>query len=275
MYYQNSRPQYCYSDYETSPAKKRRRLIFWIPFIILCAVALFSPQEPSALSMDYDTEICISDTLGVIGDPDSLYAALERFRDTTGITPCIVTVSNETWEPYYAGLDSWAFDVYVNNFSDERHWLLAYSQPELPDAAFVDWYWEGVQGDETDAILTEEAADRFGLQLQKYLTNSDCTVGEALTTAFLEITPGLMEAAKPDAYDIFASLLILALIVWIAIRRTGILSKAPQRPAGIPSQATAVSRAAKEITCEYCDGVYLSDSFNCPHCGAGRPACSE
>lgn len=90
--------------------------------------------------------------------------------------------------------------------------------------------------------------------------------------AFNEITPGMLNNASIDVYEAIVAVLLLALVIRIGIRRTAIFTKAPQRPKSIPAQATAVKRFSKETICEYCDGVYLSDSFTCPHCGAGRQA---
>lgn len=270
VYYKDGCPQYCYSDYGVFTAKRKRRLVFWIPFLIVLAIGLFSAVRPSPLNLDYDNEIYISDTLHLIDDSDSLFSAMTDFRDTTGITPFVVTIANESWNQYYDNLYSMAFDLYVNQFEDEKHWLIVYSEPASPDSDFNDWYWEGIQGDETVYILTEKAADDFGIAFQKYLTNRKYSVGEAFTKAFNDITPVIMEKAEIDFGMVFAAILLMALAVWFGIKRTGIFDEIPQRPANLPVQATVVKPFAKEITCEYCGGVYLSDSFNCPHCGAGR-----
>lgn len=272
VYYKDNKPQYYYSDYETNTVKKHRRLKFWIPFLIFMIIAIVASLKPTALSMDYDNDVYISDTLGIIDDKDDLFDALQAFRDETGITPFVVTVSNESWNTYYDDLYSLAFDVYVNNCEDEKHWVLVYSEPENPDPSFNDWYWEGVQGDDTVYILTEDAAYEFGFTLQKYLTNNRYSVGEAFTMAFNELTPEIMSKAKADSDGILGAIVVMAILLWIAIKRTGIFTKAPKRPLTMPAGAVAVKARAKEINCEYCGGVYLTDSLNCPHCGAGRKA---
>lgn len=272
VYYKDNKPEYYYSDYETFKENKRRKLTFWIPFIIILTIVIVFALQPSALTMDYDTDVFIADTLGVIEDEDSLFDALEDFRDETGITPCIITISNEDWSEYYDSLYSFTFDMYVNEFEDEKHWLIVYSEPENPDPAFNDWCWEGVQGDDTVYILTYEASDDFGISLQKYLTNKKYSVGEAFTKAFNELTPTMMPNAMIDSSAVLGALVVMAVVLWIAIKRTRIFEKTPKRPATMPAKAVAVKPSAVEVTCEYCDGVYLSDLFNCPHCGAGRQA---
>lgn len=272
VFYRNNRPMYYYSDYETGVVKKHRRLFFWVPFIIFMLIATVAAVQPSALTMEYDNTVFIADTLNVIDDSDALFDALEAFRDETGITPCVVTISNESWQGYYNDLSAMAFDLYVNQFEDERHWLVVYSQPENPDPAFNDWYWEGIQGDDTDSIITEETADDFGMSLQKYLTNNRYSVGEALTKAFNDTTPVIMDNADIDSDAVLGAIVLFVILFWIAIKRTAVFTKTPARPLAMPAGAKPVKRRAKEINCEYCGGVYLSDNLTCPHCGAGRKA---
>ena len=272
VYYKDNQPQYYYSDYETDTLKRRKRLKVWIPVLVLVLLMIIVALKPRALSTDYDSDILINDRLGVIDDEGSLLSALEAFRDETGITPCIITTTNDRWEKHYDDLASFAFDVYVNTFEDERHWLLMYSQPEDPDPEFDDWYWEGVQGDDTVYILTEDSADEFGMTLQKYLTRQKYTVGEAFTKAFDETTPDIMSHAAVDSSAVLGGIILMVILIWIAIRRTGIFKKAMARPASIPAQAVPVKPRSIEVTCEYCGGVYLTDKLNCPHCGAGRAA---
>lgn len=272
VYYRDNKPMYYYSDYETDVVKKHRRLKFWIPFLVLIIIGLISVLKPAPLTENYDTTVWISDTLGIIEDDDSLFNALETFRDATGITPCVVTISNESWQEYYNDLFSMAFDTYINQFEDERHWLIVYSEPKIPNSAFNDWYWEGVQGDDTVNIITEETADEFGITLQKYLTNKKYSVGEALTMTFNETTPVIMKNAAVDSSAVLGALIVLAFFLWIAIKRTAPFTKTPTRPKSMPAGAKPVKRRAKEINCEYCGGVYLTDHLNCPYCGAGRKA---
>ncbi|MBQ5900652.1 MAG: hypothetical protein IIW86_02195, partial [Clostridia bacterium] len=33
--------------------------------------------------------------------------------------------------------------------------------PMVPDSSFNDWYWEGMQGDDTDNIITEQVGNKF------------------------------------------------------------------------------------------------------------------
>lgn len=272
VYYRNNRPMYYYSDYETDIVKKHRRLFIWVPLLILILAGLISVLKPAALSTDYDTTVWVSDTLHIIDDENSLFDALEAFRDATGITPCVVTISNESWKDYYIDLSAMAFDIYVNEFEDEKHWLIIYSEPETPDPAFNDWYWEGIQGDETVYIITEQCADDFGITLQRYLTNKKYSVGEAFTMAFNDLTPVVMKNAEVDSSAALGAAVVFALLLWCAIKRTAPFTKTPTRPKSMPAGAKPVKRRAKEINCEYCGGVYLTDHLNCPYCGAGRKA---
>ena len=85
-------------------------------------------------------------------------------------------------------------NMYVTEFDDEEHWLVVYSEPTSPDPDFNDWYWEGMQGDDTDNIITVDVADDFKDLMQKYLTaNSRYDVSSAIAAAFDETTPNVMD----------------------------------------------------------------------------------
>ena len=66
----------------------------------------------------------------VIDNEADLEDVLEEFNDMTGICPVIYTVYTEEYDRRYADLESYAYDYYVDNWSDEQHYLIVYAIPE-------------------------------------------------------------------------------------------------------------------------------------------------
>ncbi len=165
-------------------------LIFFIPYI---SAGIFSEASvfltlisTKLLRPEYEpTDVHIMDGAGVIDDEDSLEEILQEFEDETGISPYVMTVYDEDWKYYYNELWNYAYEIYINSFSDEQHFLIVYSEPEnAAELDFVDWSWEGIQGDDTDPILTESNVDRFGDDLHDNLLRNNVSVGEAFEKAF-------------------------------------------------------------------------------------------
>ena len=61
----------------------------------------------------------------------------------------------------YKDLEKYAYDLYVNTYDDEYHWVIIYSEPKNADPNFNDWYFEGMQGDFTDPILSTSVTRKF------------------------------------------------------------------------------------------------------------------
>lgn len=168
-------------------------MIFFIPFI-LAGIFIAASALPSGLfgvkplTPEYsDSGNYIEDNIGVIDDYDNLNGTLGNFQELTGICPYIITVYDSDWKGNYSNLETYAYSLYVNHFYDEQHFLIVYSEPEPTDYGndgFVDWSWEGMQGDDTDSIITVNKFSEFQSDLQRYLTMNDYTVGEAFDQAF-------------------------------------------------------------------------------------------
>ncbi|MDE6712451.1 MAG: hypothetical protein K2K20_01790, partial [Lachnospiraceae bacterium] len=153
------------------------------------------------------------DTIGVIDNKDSLEKVLQEFEDTTGISPYIKTVYFDEWIWYYDELWEYAYSEYLNTFDDEQHFLIVYSEPEnAEELDFVDWFWEGIQGDETDPILTESKMERFNKDLQDNFLRNNISVGEAFEYTFGESLTYMM--GRNDNDD--ASAMLLFGVVWNA-----------------------------------------------------------
>ena len=285
--YHNGRTDILYADRDITKTKKQDYIsnIFVIIVITLFMAAFafgsFSSisgvfRAPKKLVTDHDTTIVIEDNLGIISDKAAMEKALSGFFDVTGITPAVVTVTNETWRNY-TSLENYAYDLYVNTFDDEKHWLIVYSQPAvIQNPNYVDWFWEGMQGDDTDNIITEYSAGVFNGLLQKYLTaNSKYTVERAIRLSFEQITPQIMQrhTDKESVKEASMILLVMAAMwgfpVFFSIMNI-LKMKNYKDYQKVPS---VDGKVIIQETCDYCGGVYVVGTcLNCPHCGASVKA---
>ncbi len=266
VYYENYRPVYVYADYDIRKGTASGKffsilgsavsLLFGIMLLAMC----YDKPQKMDTSPSYHCEI--KDTAGVIDDKDKVQNAIVDFYDETGIPVEIMTVNNEDWQGSYSKLEDFAYDMYVTEFDDEEHWLVVYSEPASPDPDFNDWYWEGMQGDDTDNIITVDVADDFKDLMQKYLTaNSRYDVSSAIAAAFDETTPNVMDGHVEWLFVIWG--LLLSGIGAYEIYQTLITNKKAYR------SAVKCANDAKEDTCEYCGNVYvIGTCHECPHCGA-------
>lgn len=194
---------------------------------------------------------------------------LVAFYNRTGISPAVITVENSDWQGNYSDLENYAYDLYVNHFADESHWLIVYSTPDGYSSSdgFEDWYWEGMQGNDTDDVLTESVTNSFNDELQKNLTaRTRYTVSSAISTSFDDLTPTVMKS-KVNWTMLFTSIAILAFVCLHACLMIGINPKARKY-----AKAKPCSDAAQEKACEYCGYTYVVDTCTeCPHCGAPIP----
>lgn len=266
--YSNHTPHYMYANYDITGKVSKLRyllLIFYIPFFAVIIGMFFSAiQLPSKLRHDYGPAV-IEDNIGVIDNKDELYEVLNEFKETTGIPPYVITVYNEDWFDNYYTLEKYAYDLYVNKIDDESHWLIVYSQPKEPDEYFVDWHWEGMQGDDTDRILSKNKTERFTKGMQAKLTaNTKYTVGEAITENFRE-SLGYIGKFSADMEQVFMGIFMLAFVsvhCYFLVFYRG-------KDADKYKDYVECPKESVEVVCDYCNGVYVKGTvLNCPHCGA-------
>lgn len=139
-------------------------------------------------------EAHIADNADVITDKVSLEQRLQNFENLTGICPFVETVYDSDWEDAYYDLEDYAYHLYLQKFDDEQHFLIVYSEPEnTKELDYIDWQWEGMQGDDTDSILTEHKFVIFQMDLQTYMEDETVSVGEAFEKAFTNSLDYIMD----------------------------------------------------------------------------------
>lgn len=283
LYYKDSKPYFVYSNYDVR--KKNMSMIttwiiivimFFAPFIAsttFCTVDAVNFPEKINYYKGKRVEFVIEDNLGIFEDEKSLKHSMKEFYNETGIVPAVIAVSNETWNSDYSNLEAYAYDVSVDRFPDEAHWLIIYSE-SIKDNGFNDWYCEGMQGDRTDPVITGPRGDAFTDSLYKRLLQRDkYSVDEAIAETFDEFTPQMMKVSLKNEAQfyvfLFMTVMLLAgsvlSLLW-SIHKT----KVPEVYKNAkPCDLTAVYQEP----CNFCGGIYIIGMHTeCPHCGAALPA---
>lgn len=215
MYY-NRRGEQRYVYSQSMPVKVSgstllTNLLVLIPFFIIGFVMTFFSLSPfqsiKPLTPEYaPTDVHIEDTIGVIDNMSSLENTLQDFEDLTGISPYILTVYDSEWYPEYDDFWEYVLDVYNDKFRDEQHFLVAYSVPDnVTDPDWYDIWFEGIQGDDTDSILTDEKYWEFYDDFV-YSFISGSSVGKSFKTAFSNSLDYIMESDQSggeDLWDLF------------------------------------------------------------------------
>ena len=222
-YYRHGRYHYFYSSRKGKIFSPARLLLgfVYLPFLIPVGSMLVTPIAKRF--QKYDTRIIVKDEANVIKDNSSLENALSDFYKKTHITPAVVTVHNESWQSNYSTLEDYAYDRYLAEFDDEMHWLIVYSEPTAPDSTFNDWYWEGMQGDDTDGVLTTYVTGQFNMDFQERLEANSADLGTNLADSFNVATklakkPGIL----PPLHQIAPALFMLGFLLFHAYFMLGL-----------------------------------------------------
>ena len=228
-------------------------------------------KTPTKIVQYGEKSIFIDDDIDCLEDEAALYETMNDFYKTTGIRTAILTVSNDSWKTDPGTLVDYAYDAYVNTFRhNEKCWLLVYSET-VDEDGFVEWYWEGMQGDETDDILTESVTKVFNEKLQKNLLQREkMSVDEAFVSAFESIIPIAM---KPH-YDIriITICLLVSGIMEFIIVYGFLTSLKPVKTMYYRKAIPCDLEIIDQEPCNYCGGIYIVGLHQtCPHCGAEVP----
>ena len=275
VYYRSGKPVLLYTNYDYTKSGNTAVCILVAGYFALAAltmvfVAFTMIFGPFKIRTNYDTTIVIEDNADLISTSEEkeLKKALKDFFNKTGIAPAVVTVNNEDWQDDYKNLEKYSYDLYLDMFKDEKHWLIVYSEPVEPDY-FNDWYWEGMQGDRTDGVLTEKKTSKFNKSLQKKLTaRTKYTVGEALTESFEEFNKvvmakdnnGIMAVVFFVITGLFGGLSAFFIILGIRLKKQ------------YKSSFECKEEVVRQRKCSYCGGIYvIGHHNNCPHCQAQIP----
>ncbi len=273
VYYRHHRPHYYYSNETKSSSDGSMGLLNYLMtvgilsiFIIIGAAFLTSVISISRpVAMPSDNEVRIEDRLDILSDSDesALRVALESFRDETGVVPAVITDSNDAWSSYYTDLENYAYDLYVNNFEDEKHWLIVYTSDLSSE--FEDWHFEGMIGNDVSSAISSSAEDEFTtVTHESLLARTKYSVAEAIAHGF---DSTLEYISKPHIEWI--PLIFIA--VWTGIPTLMLLAATRDfiKERNVYSKGVRCPDNPIEVKCDYCGQVYIKGiHLTCPYCGA-------
>ena len=286
--YNKGIPRYFYASKDYDPKYDKKRLLiilFYLPFLFFIVLSFKSifPSVPK----DYDHNIVIKDDADVIANEWALQESLEKFIDKTGVTPSVVTVFDDDWSEKYLSLEEYAFDRYLLEFDDEMHWLIVYSRPRnfTSDDSFVDWKWEGMQGNDTDPVLKKRELVKFNNDLQELLCDDSMDAGTAITKAFSNFTKKI--SLMPPLSAILMPLFMLGFVLFHAYFMLGLNELKYKNAVPAPEEGiddisagsygeyeikSEIARIADEKgkkMCPYCGGIFTPPkNRRCPYCNA-------
>ena len=173
-------------EYVYASSRPRKASLFSIIVIALVGVMFLMAmgsgmrtESPKALSGVFDTP-AVHDDAELFGSDEALFATIEEYYEKTGICSVIYTVYDEQWNDSYADLETYAFSKYVENFTDEQHFVIVYSIPGTQaeplrsgKISIPDYSWEAIQGDDTDLLITEASFRHFGNLVQRELEKGE------------------------------------------------------------------------------------------------------
>ncbi len=211
-------------------------MLFFIPFIIgFFSVVKERTGTPERLTAYcHSRESHITDRAEVINNTSELEESLRTFEKKTGICPYVITVYNDDW---VGGFEDYSFNLYSSLFgTNEDRFLIVYSEPENgSQSQFNDWYWEAIQGDNTDPVITEKKFDKFKTELQAYLEDSNNTCGTAMKKAFDHSGDYFMEANGSSGvvpliivgviFILIPVLVLILFIKWFAANRKRVFTE--------------------------------------------------
>ena len=235
-------------------------VLLLVPAVI---IPLVGNHNPKKLPTDYDTSIRIQDDLHVLSEQElpELNTTFAKFFDLSGICPSFVSISNGTWRGHYSSLQNYAYDKYINSFKDESHWLLVYSSD---DAKKTNYYFEGMQGNDTDGVLTGRVTEQFTRTCLNYLSDPSVSVGKAINDAMASMLPTLME----HSFYVEPSLWVFMAIWEAGIALSTVFVIIGDVRMSRIKNATKVEGQPKKMRCEGCGYEYYDGTIEvCPKCG--------
>ena len=275
VFYRNGRPQYYFSEQpftlETAKKEKFRMFFSGILSAILGVILAFAGFNslPQRVKTDYNTEILINDSAGLVSsaEEEEMKNAFQSFQDKTGVTPAFFTIDIEELKAKGGNLHNYAYNLYVNTFDDEKHWLVVYCRDNVENS----WSWEGMIGDDCGSIISTDLENEFTKQLQTNLKSGVKTLSASVTGAFDQVG---QKSGKVPSNKL--SMLILgfgggAFELFLAGKQ--FVKATKNKPEDDPRlnavQCPEAEAEPATVKCEYCDGEFVVGLHTaCPHCGA-------
>ena len=191
--------------------------IVFLAVLILCSIAAFSMIIPHKLSSKKCNPIssCIIDNANVINEDVGLEESLNAFYKKSGSQAVVYTQTIEYFENKIGSLsqenlEDYAYDVYMDLFDDEGHWLIVV----VTDGE--EGSWVDMAGNETGFIITDSFFEKFQSEMQTNLNDTSITKSQALKNSFDYATENILKLSMIDVvpiilYFVFVIFILFAL----------------------------------------------------------------
>lgn len=264
------RMTYCSEDPRTAKGPNILSYIFIALFAIIpvAIIVFFGFHNPQKLSTSYASNIDIDDRVNVLSTEEetSLKTTFNEFYEVTGISPYLLTIDNASWSTNYASLEDYAYRAYLGLFNDESHWLIVYAGDGADPR--VGWKFEGMQGNNTDNVLTVKVTDKFNETAYNNLKDSSKSVSASFQGAFEAIMPGIMDKSfylEPGLIVFSAVWFGISCYALVSTVMSGFRIKAMRNAVKAPEGTTLK-------TCARCGAQYYDGTLDrCPKCGNAVP----
>ena len=163
-----------------------------IIFFIVLAAFLISSAVPKKMSKIYisPTSSYYEDNAGIVTNANELNSEFNSFYELTGVQPYLYTIKAENFPKQYGAitkytLEDFAYDLYIDQFSDEGHWLIVFVKYE--NSPYFGWV--DMAGDYTQNIINDTFFNKFQKDMQRYLNTASqdgasITYCDAIITSF-------------------------------------------------------------------------------------------
>ena len=232
-------------------------LFFFIPFIIAFASGFNNPVK---LKNTETLAISIEDNANILSTEDEAILTTEfiSFKNTTGIPVSILT----EYQSNVDYLEDYAYDKYIERFSDESHWLLVFTIDSDNDLKSI--AMEGMQGNDTDGILTEMVGRKFTKEIKNSIYKKNKGLKDAIIDGFNLINPTIMEKKFDIPFEIIIFFIVweIAVIVSTVVSIVGLINNKHLK------NAYKGSPTMKKLLCPNCMNPYYEGTVTrCPKCG--------
>ena len=223
-----------------------------------------------------DDTIYVFDDFDYISDIEEqkLIDSLTEFRDNTCVIPAVEFTNDGYWQSNYKEMENFAYDEYVNAFTDEYHLLIVYSYGyEDSKTGFNEFNWHTMWGDDLGKTIRTKDENFLADELQKEFSIANGKdVPLAITNSMDSLYHKLADSFIHFDDDLPAGLgcLFWGLIFgWIGV---GMVKAAfsKYKTSKTKGEITYKINGTPEIkTCKYCSCTYYAGTVgNCIHCGA-------
>ena len=164
------------------------------------------------------TAINYIDNAGIVNQ-EEIDNAFNAFYEQTGIQPFLYTLKAENFPKQYGSittrsLEDFAYDLYLDKFNDEGHWLLVFIDfgNESPYFGWVD-----MAGDNTRNIISDSFFKKFQKDMQAKLNATSKTDTPAYSQAISESITNSQDYAFTYTGEKIGQIIIIVLVCLVII----------------------------------------------------------